>query len=96
MFFTTQDTKFEAEVVNGLRVAMRELGDFSWEEALDTETATFTDVEWVLTNLDEIDNGSPERFWYYNTFEDQNEKFAEWVEAWFGPLWAKVALEVEW
>jgi len=49
-----------------------------------------------LTNLDEIDNGCPERRWYYNRFEDNNEEFAVWVEGWFGPLWARIAKRVEW
>ena len=86
----------EAKVIVGIKTAIAELGHVDWKEALDFNSASFEDCEWLLTNLDEIDNCSPERSWYYNQFEDNNEEFAEWVEIWFGPLWAKIAKRVEW
>ena len=96
MRFLDHDQRFEVKCITAINEAIKELGDINWEEALDTDSATFTDCEWVLVNLDYIANCTSERSWYYNTFEDNNTLFANWVEGWFGPLWAKIALNVEW
>ena len=91
-----KDLHEESKCIVALKTAMLELGKVDWKEALDFDCATFRDCEWLLTNLDEIGNGTPERRWYYERFEDNNEEFAGWVEAWFGELWGKIALRVEW
>ncbi len=96
MRFSESDQLLEAKCLRALRVGIQELGHVDWKEALDFNCATFEDCEWVLTNLDEIGNGTPERRWYYETFEDNNALFAGWVEEHFGPLWAKIARKVEW
>jgi len=91
-----KDLHEESKCIVAIKTAMLELGDVDWKEALDFNSPMFEDCEWLLTNLDEIGNGTPERLWYYNRFEDNNEEFADWVEAWFGPRWAKIAKRVEW
>ena len=90
------DLQLEAKVIVGIKTAMNDLGSVDWKEALDFDSPMFEDCEWLLTNLDEIGNCTPERRWYYERFEDNNEDFASWVEGWFGPLWAKIANRVEW
>ena len=97
MQLSEQDQQFEAQIVAGLRTDMRNHGDFEWDEALsDSESDAFEECAWVITNLDEIGNCTPERAWYYDTFEDNNTLFAEWIEKWFGPRWGKIAQKVEW
>ena len=95
MIVQESDLRYEAEVITGLRSAMHDLGNFNWEEALDPQTQTFLDLEFALTNLDDVDYGKA-RNWYYDTFEDNNMLFEQWIELWFGPLWAKVAREISW
>lgn len=98
-------SQYDQELIAGIQKAIDELDHFEWSDIMldDNLNIIFTpavskifeDLEWILTNLDHVEYG-PARYWYFDTFEDNNQALASWLSEHFDDNWAKVAEYVEW